>query len=400
MIVSRPEAVRHILVANADNYVRPQAAFRVLDPPIGGGLFLAEGEEWRRQRRLLAPTFAPRSTARLAGQAARHAAAMLDRLRRGPDSVPLYDVLQGLTMAVAAGAVLGIDIAPYHDDVRRMAARYTHRLAQPDMLDFLLPRWMPSPRDLMRSRFRRRWMALVARIVEDQRRRPDAGDSLFARLDASETPRGTLCQQVATLLVTGSETTTAALYWSIHLIAARPDMQAQIAAEADAAGVGEGLDEDAAAAALERLPGTGAVVSEAMRLYPPAFSIVRQALAADVADGVAVPAGAIVQTAPWVIHRHRRLWDRPDEFDPARFLPGAPPPRRFTYLPFGIGPRQCIAAGFALAEAKLVLAMLLREFEVSPTTGRPVAPVAQITLQPDDPPPFRLTPRWDRVSGT
>jgi cytochrome P450 len=130
-----------------------------------------------------------------------------------------------------------------------------------------------------------------------------------------------------------------------------------------------------------------------MRLYPPALSIVRQALADDDADGVPIGKGAIVQTSPWVLHRHRLLWTRPDEFDPGRFLPGAPEPERYSYIPFGVGARQCIGMQFALAEATLVFAMLMEQFGIAPTTDRPVTPVAQITLQPSDPAPFRLSPR-------
>jgi cytochrome P450 len=389
MIVSRPGAVHHVLVQNADNYVRPDAAFRVLAPPIGGGLFLAEGEEWRRQRRLLAPDFSPRAVVHLTGDVLRHATAILSRLRAEPlDRVPLFEILQNLTMTIAADAMFGIDLAPYANEVRRIAASYTRQLAQADMFDFLLPLWVPSPRDLPRRRFRRRWLALIGRIVDD-RRRMGPHDGLFARLDASETPRGILIQQIATLLITGSETTGAALYWSVYLAATAPEVQARIAAEARSARI----DEATSTELVDRLPYVRAVVSEAIRLYPPALSIVRRALAPDDADGVAIRKGAIVQTAPWVLHRHRRLWERPDAFDPNRFLPDAPPPERYSYIPFGIGPRQCIGMQFALTEATLVLAMLSRDFTIAPTTDRPVTPVAQITLQPFDPAPFRLTPR-------
>ncbi len=389
MIVSRPGSVHHILARNAENYVRPDAAFRVLAPPIGDGLFLAEGQEWRRQRKMLTPAFAVRSVPRLSVHVVQRARPMLARLRAGPlDRAPLFEALRDLTMAIAAGAFFGIDLAPYADEVRALSSSYTKRLARGDLFDFFLPLWLPSPRDWARRRFRRRWLALIERIVAE-RRRPGETESLFAQLDASETPRGIFIQQVATLLITGSETTGAALFWSVYLAAARPEVQARVAEEAR----GVAINEENPAEALDRLPYARAVVNEAMRLYPPALSIVRRALADDVADGVKIGKGAIVQTAPWVLHRHRLLWDRPDEFDPDRFLPNAPPPQRYSYIPFGMGPRQCIGMQFALAEATLVLAMLLRDFVIAPTTDRPVTPVAQITLQPSDPAPFRLTPR-------
>lgn len=389
MIVSRPKAVHHILLRNAENYVRPDAAHRVLSPPIRDGLFLAEGEEWRRQRKLLTPAFAVRAVPHLSTHVAQHARPLLARLHAGPlDSVPLFEILRDLTIAIAARAFFGIDLAPWAEQVRALTSGYTERLSRGDMLDFLFPLWLPTPRDFARRRFRRHWLALMGSIVDERRKLADP-DSLFAQLDASETPRGIFVQQVATLLITGSETTGSALFWSIYLCATRPEVQARIAEEARAAAI----DDANPAAALDRLPYTRAVLNEAMRLYPPALSIVRQALADDEADGVPIARGAIVQTAPWILHRHRRLWQRPDEFDPGRFLPGAPEPERFTYIPFGVGPRQCIGMQFALAEGTLMLAMLMEQFRIEPTTARPVTPVAQITLQPSDPAPFRLAPR-------
>jgi cytochrome P450 len=133
-----------------------------------------------------------------------------------------------------------------------------------------------------------------------------------------------------------------------------------------------------------------------LRLYPPAFTLVRQARGADIAGGVEVPAGAIVFIAPWVLHRHRRLWAEPERFDPERFLPGAPPPDRFAYLPFGVGPRVCIGAQFALTEAVLVLAKLVQAFRIERASNEPVVPVAIVTTQPDHPPLFRLQRRPPR----
>jgi unspecific monooxygenase len=135
------------------------------------------------------------------------------------------------------------------------------------------------------------------------------------------------------------------------------------------------------------------VVQEALRLYPPAFMIARQARSADTAGGIRVPARAVVFIAPWVLHRHRRLWAQPEVFDPTRFLPGAPPPDRLAYLPFGIGPRVCIGAQFALTEATLVLARVIRAFDIERAGDEPVVPIGIVTTQPDHPPLFRLRRR-------
>src|SRR6516164_3891605 len=140
-------------------------------------------------------------------------------------------------------------------------------------------------------------------------------------------------------------------------------------------------------------PGKRAVVQEALRLYPPAFTLVRQARHADKANGTPVPAGGIVFISPWVLHRHRRLWSQPEVFDPTRFLPGAPLPDRFAYLPFGIGPRVCIGAQFALTEATLVLAAMIKAFRIERADDEPVMPVGIVTTQPGHSPLFRLRPR-------
>ena len=118
------------------------------------------------------------------------------------------------------------------------------------------------------------------------------------------------------------------------------------------------LSPEGAVAAADKLPVARAVVQEALRLYPPAFTIVRLAKERDELAGEEVPPGTLVVISPWLLHRHRKLWQDPDAFDPSRFLPGAPPVGRYAYLPFGIGPRVCVGAQFALLEASLVLATL------------------------------------------
>jgi len=132
-----------------------------------------------------------------------------------------------------------------------------------------------------------------------------------------------------------------------------------------------------------------------MRLYPPAFVIPRAARERDEVVGVQIQPGDIIVVSPWVLHRHRRRWTDPDAFDPERFMPGAPPVDRYTYLPFGLGPRVCIGAHFALAEATLVLSRLLRNFRIELVSRKPVMPIGVVTTQPDHQPPFTLHARED-----
>jgi cytochrome P450 len=130
-----------------------------------------------------------------------------------------------------------------------------------------------------------------------------------------------------------------------------------------------------------------------LRLYPPAFLIVREALASDHLARREVPAGTVVMIAPWVLHRHRRLWNDPDSFDPTRFLPGAPAPDRFAFMPFGAGPRVCIGAPLAMTEAILVLAEIARRYRITLADDHPVLPVGIVTTQPNRRVLFRLSAR-------
>jgi unspecific monooxygenase len=200
-----------------------------------------------------------------------------------------------------------------------------------------------------------------------------------------------LRDQVATLIVAGHETTALTLFWSLYLLASAPATQRRLADEV----AGVDLTAETADQAMTRLPYARAVVSEALRLYPPAFVIVREANATDRLGDVAIPPGSLAMVAPWVLHRHRRYWQNPDAFDPSRFLEGATPIPRLAYLPFGTGPRVCVGAQFALTEAVLVLAILIQKFDVTLDQPAPVLPAAVVTTQPDHPALFRLRLRQD-----
>ena len=191
------------------------------------------------------------------------------------------------------------------------------------------------------------------------------------------------------MILAGHETTAVTLFWSCWLLARFPEHADRIAAEAAAAD----LTPEGAAASVKTLVHTRAFVDEAMRMYPPAFLLVRQARGPDVLAGVDVGAGTVVSVVPWVLHRHRALWDDPDAFDPARFMPGAPPAPRYAYMPFGAGPRICVGAQFALTEAVLVLARLARRFRLGFSGSGAVMPRGFITTQPDRPVRFILRPR-------
>jgi cytochrome P450 len=401
ILLQSPDAIHHVLVANPGNYTRAKAVRRVLRPMFGRGLFLSHGEEWRRQRHAVAPAFAPRLTPLLAPRivaAAEKLKADLTALNGIP--VDLRPYLQETALSIIGGAIFSLDMARHGKEVRRLIIDYATRLSRPSVADYLLPLSVPTFADLARARFRRRWRRMIAAIIEERSTRPRGPEpsDLFDVLAASDPETGIppdaemLCDQIATIVVAGHETTAAALFWALYLLARHPDIQDRVAAEVKTVSPAQ----QNAAAALAHLTYTRAVVDEVLRLYPPAYVIVREAQGDDVAAGVAIPQGSLVLISPWVLHRHCRLWAAPQRFDPERFLPGAPPPPRFAYIPFGAGPRICVGAPFALTELVLLIAVLVGAFDVRLASREPIEPQGLVTLQPAAAAPFLLTPRVSR----
>ena len=399
IILSRPAGIQHILVDNPENYRRTPAGIRILRPLLGQGLLLSRGEHWKHQRRTLAPAFAPRTMPLLARHVAAAAAETVAKLERSAGRpVDLLAAMQFLALEIAGRSMFSLEMAGHGREMRELIKRYAARLGRPTLLDMLLPPALPSPRDIARWRFRRRWLELIRRLIAERpsQAAETAPRDLLDLLAAARDPEsgapfapGQLVDQVATMIVAGHETTAVALFWSLYLVAGAPAVQYRLATEAR----GFDLAPGGAAEALPELVYARAVVHEVMRLYPPAFTLARLAIADDEAGGVAIPAGTIVLISPWVLHRHRRLWHDPERFDPDRFLPGVPPPDRFAYLPFGIGPRVCIGAQFALTEATLVLAAMVRAFRIERADDAPVTPRGIVTTQPDRAPPFLLQRR-------
>jgi cytochrome P450 len=169
------------------------------------------------------------------------------------------------------------------------------------------------------------------------------------------------------------------------LLALDPAAQQDVANEVQGAIVDGTLD-------IERLKFTRAVLDETMRLYPPAFLIARSAGGPDKIAEFPVRKNDVILIAPWLLHRHEKLWRDPHAFIPQRFMTGTPPDR-FAYLPFGVGPRVCIGAHFALVEATLALAKMIGAFRVTLVDREPVMPIGVVTTQPDRSPMFAITPR-------
>jgi len=377
-----PEAVQRVLLDNAANYVKPDIVKTLLKPTIGRGLLSSDGALWRGQRKIVAANFAPAAVDALIPAFARAARSADWR----PGTRDMAEAATATTMRIIADSLFA------SDPRLTTQAAMNHITAALDgvsearlqaMLGLPLMPW-----SLRGKRARRGQVYLretLTQVVRD--RLPGGGpDDFLGRLIRALSERfapaeaeALAVDNAATFYLAGHETTANAITWTLFLLSEQPALQAEAAAEADAALAGG--EEDAGLP--DRLPLLRRILEEAMRLYPPVPRFDRQALAADRLGDAEVAAGAIVSIWPWLIHRHRALWDNPDAFDPGRFDAEAKAARhRFQYIPFGGGPRLCVGARFAAIEALTVLAHWLRDWSFAPLPGREVRPSGMVTLRP------------------
>lgn len=404
-VVSAPAGVRHVLVDNFANYRKDALQRRVLSPGLGEGLLSVEGEAWKSQRRVLAPLFTPRTVASFAAPMAQAADALVgrwQRLRAG-HRFDVQKEMARVTLDVLQRTIFSDGLAREPEDFMAALSRYFETVGRLDPFDLLdMPEWLPRPTHL-RNRdtltfFAEAVDAIVARRKErlehDAREVPRDLLTLLLEAQDPQTGCGLSEHEVRTNIITfigaGHETTANTLTWALFLLSQSEEWRARLAREADA--VLDGPVETYAESLVE----TRAVIEEAMRLYPPVASLSREAIGPDDVLGRRIRMGTLVMMVPWILHRHRLLWEDPDGFDPGRFLAGAREKiDRFAYIPFGAGPRICIGASFALQEAVIVLAKIMRAFRLEHDANHVVRPVQRITLRPQGGMPMIVHGRGD-----
>ncbi len=390
-VVNDPAAVRRVFLDNVANYRKDELQLRVLRPGLGSGLLTSEGESWRAQRRALAPLFSPRQVTAFTPAMHTVAKANVERLRRKRSGrvVDLSEEMARLTLEMLEQTLFSTGLGRDASEFQTAVTRYFETAGRLDPLDLLgLPAFLPR----LGRRRAKGTLDFFARAVDDivtERRsllaRGESGprDILALLLEAQdpETGKGMSEEDVRANIVTfigaGHETTANALTWTLYLLSNAHDWRDRVEAEIDA------HFDPANTGALDDLQVTKAVFEEAMRLYPPAATLSREAIGPDVLAGRHIRAGTVVTVSPFVLHRHKTLWRDPDHFDPSRFL-GAERETidRFAYIPFGAGPRVCIGMGFAMSEGVIALAHLLKAFRFDLVAGHVVEPVQRITLRP------------------
>jgi cytochrome P450 len=404
LLVHEPGAIRHVLLDNAANYRKDHLQRRVLSAGLNDGLLSAEGEQWRQQRRVLAPMFARRTVMDFMPAMMSAAEALIARwsaIGEGA-TIDVAAEMAKITLDVVERTIFSDGFGSDAEDIRMAMATYFNTIGRISPLDLLgVPDFIPR---LSRLRVRstlKFFEAEVDRVISARRRvlaeRPERApnDLLTHLLEALETntrdgiTEAEVRSNILTFIAAGHETTANTLSWALFLLSQSQQWRVRIEAEVD-----RELARPPSKGIADRLVETRAVIEETIRLYPPIAAISRVAINDDELNGEPVRPGSLIVISPYVLHRHRLLWDRPDVFDPQRFLGSAPAAiDRFAYLPFGAGPRKCIGSTFALQEATLVLAMIVKHFSFQLRPGHQVWPMLRVTLRPANGLPMIVTRR-------
>ena len=399
-LVNDPPSVREVLVTRARNFDKDTLQYRALSLVTGEGLLTADNDPARRQRRIVQPAFHHETTGALAQHVTTAAARVSERWRSrcSVERECVIDVdadMMHAALEVVGDALFRTDLTGQAD---RLAAA---TLAALDVViarartPIAPPPWLPTPRNVALRRANAKLDSAVHTMIADRRPALPSADSSLEHAAADRAPDmldmlmqaqdedgiglsdREIRDQMVTFIVAGHETVASALTWAWALLAAAPEWQERAQEEVDSVVAGRlPTIED-----FPRLPIVRAILDESLRLYPPAWLITRSSAESSDFDGWQVPSGALIIMSPWLLHRHPDLWDRPDDFDPGRFLDDRV--SRWAFIPFGAGPRLCIGRDFALLEGTLLLASLLAAFAVEfpPGQGIPQAD-PQVTMRP------------------
>jgi cytochrome P450 len=394
-LVNEPPLWRHVLTEHPRDFPKSPRMAAGLEPLLGQGVFLTNGAQWERQRRIIDPAFEGgrlRDTFPAMLAAARASVARLTPLADG-QAVEVEAQMSHATADVIFRTLFSMPI----EDQTAMAVFHEFRTfqgTQPllNLAAFLpLPRWMPRFHRRATLLSARRIRALTRDMVETRRRSIADGtapDDLATKIMTTADPQtgetfgdDEMIDQVAVFFLAGHETSASALAWALYVLALDPETQAHLADEATRVLGGE-PDQPIDFSAVTRLKQARDVFREALRLYPPVPMLVREAACPATFRGRSVPKGAQAVVSPWYLGRHQALWDDADAFCPARWsTPQGKAAARDGFLPFSAGPRVCTGAGFAMIEGPLILALLARAFVFEGLPKHPPEPVAQLTVR-------------------
>jgi cytochrome P450 len=395
-----PALVARVLIERPDDFPKSGRIREGLVPLLGRSVFVTNGAEWKRQRRIIDPAFeGGRLRDTFPAMLAAGQAAVARLAARGPGPVEIEAEASHATADVIFRTLFSIPID--HQVAAAVFEQFrAYQRTQPilNLAALLpLPRWFPRAHRPAARAAAAEIRRLIVRLTAERAAAIAAGtapDDLATKIMTTADPEtgarfdtAEMVDQVAIFFLAGHETSASALAWALYLLATHPAAQDRVAAEATA------FAADPSFSALSRLRFIRDVFRETLRLYPPVPMMVRETTRPESFRGRAVAPGAQVVLSPWHLHRHIRLWSDPDGFDPDRWCRAETrQSSRDAYLPFSAGPRVCIGAGFAMAEGPLLLALIAGAFALAPE-GPPPVPVAHLTLRARDGIRLRLTPR-------
>lgn len=374
-LINHPDFVRHVLLDNNRNYSKATYSNLIFNKVIGEGLLTSEGEVWRKQRRMMQPAFHHTRLAQLDEMITDATEAMLSQWQQSYEAnrpIDLPREMSALTLTVTTQALFGVDLGDEVREVGEIVNRAASYLEKPSN-----PRLIQSVSELS---------ALVDRIIQQRKRDfQDAGDLLSSLIMARDEHTGAemgdeqLRSQILTLMLAGYETTASALTWTWYLLSKHPWAVERVRAEAQQALHGK----PPRYADIEQMPYIRMVLNESLRLFPPAWTLGRRALGEDEIGGYTIAPNTVLAICIYTLHRHPAFWDEPEVFNPERFSPENSAGRhKFSYVPFGAGPRQCIGNNFGLMEACLIIACIAQRFELHLMPGIEAEPQALFVLRP------------------
>jgi cytochrome P450 len=382
IFVNHPDLIEEVLIGHPRRYTKGRV-LRANRHVFGQGLLTSEGDFWLRQRRLVQPAFHRTQISAYAETMVEYAQRMLESWRGGEER-DVHQEMMRLTLQIVVKTLFDADVARDAQDVGKSLALLLE-LGANFRRTLFIPPWMPTPTNLRIKREIAFIESILYRIIGERRASGrDTGDLLSMLLhaqdeDGSRMTDKQLRDETITLFLAGHETTASSLSWTWWLLARNPAVEAKLHGELDGVLGGRAPSHED----LPRLPYTGNVITESLRLYPPAWGLARVAVENHELAGYPVKKGMGVAMAQWVVHRDTRWYDAPEEFRPERwegdFIKRIP---RFAYFPFGGGPRQCIGNSFALMEGALILATIAQKYRLRLVPDHPVVPLASITLRP------------------
>jgi cytochrome P450 len=383
--LNHPDLARQILVEQPEKFHKPQLVKRAFGPFAGNGLLTSDGALWRQQRKLMQPAFHHRHVASYADVMISHTTAMLEAFQDG-EVREITKEMMTLTLGVVVKSLFGSDITRDADDIGALMTAVLDAANQRLNSAWQVPDWVPTRRNLREKRALAKLDAVIQDLIRARRASSEArSDLLSILLTAVDEDSGVgmsdrqLRDEMMTLFLAGHETTANALTWTWYLLSRCPDVEARLVEELERVLAGR----TPTVADMQSLPYTEMVVRESMRLYPPAPGFTREPIEDVNIGGWDVPKGSLVSVITYALHRDPRFFSNPETFDPDRFAAGwedrIP---RYAYLPFGGGPRVCIGNGFAMMEARLILATVAQRYKLSLEPGQKIVPMQLVTVRP------------------